>query len=627
MHRKVETLFPLRWRDTTTWPKPADKAITPANREAYEQRKRAIESYMKGEPLTSICKDEGIDADTLYRLLEACAKKDADGNIWGFRALVPYTRQKAYSRSSPVDSNALAAGRGAGGLFQQLLARHESLRTLLQEQAAKYAKKEKPGRIPVRKEHGTFLNKLVKLQGKAGYPFTLQNHGREGYRQALHEAIAQLRGEGRGSLKTSIERAFRPQTDARYRQVQIDAHRLDKFVRVRFIGRKGRFKTRLLRPWLIAAVEVDSGSCLGWSLCVEKECSQLDLLRCLYNMMNPWKRRTYFEIEELDYKPSAGMPSGSVPRCAGRYADSVSLDNALCGHADNVRDVVLLKLHATLRLGLPGEPRTRAEIEQLFNTLTHRNVQHLIGGVHPKMSNRDREAAMTAAEENGMTIEQMEEYLDVVLSNYNGHPTSAHYGKSPLDFLREEPPGALIRADTTAAAPWRDLLKVERLVTVKGGDGHAPHINYLKATYTNDLLRSCDMLVGKEIVVTINLLDLRAVEAQVPGSISLGTLYANGPWAQFEHDERLRKRLNREIEDGNFFWEEGKDPEEIVDAFLRKARRSAAAQPDPAKTRPSPAPQPTHRPAPPASPSKVIAAVAKSVEFDLEKLLGSKLKG
>ncbi|TXI48859.1 MAG: hypothetical protein E6Q50_09180 [Lysobacter sp.] len=629
MHRKVEKLFLVRWRDTANWAVPSDKEIPSAYKDAYEKRKRAVEAYMRGDKLMVILEAEGIDAASLYSMLEACALPAPGGGIRGFRALIPYVRKKAYVRKQSVNDDALAAGRGAGGLFTQLLANHESLRTLLSRQASKYSHHTYEGRVPIKKEHGIFLNSLVKLKGKAGYPFTLQNKGREGYRLALNAEIAKQRADARTPLRESIERAFRPQVDMRYRHVQIDAHRLDSFIRLKFIGRKGRFKTRVLRPWLIAAVEVDSGACVGWSLSVEREPSHLDLLRCLYGMMNPWQRRQQFEIIGLEYKPGAGMPSGIIPRCAGRYADTISLDNALCGHADNIRDIVLGRLHATLRLGIPGEPRTRSEIEQLFNTLTHRNVQHLVGGVRPGMSNKERAAAMKDAEENGLTVDQMEEYLDVVLCNYNAEPHTAHYGKSPLQFLREEPEAALVRADISANASWRNLLKIELTATVSCSEDHAPLIRYLKGNYTNDLLRaSGDILAGKEVIITVNLTDLRTIEAKIPGGVDLGILWVRGPWAQFVHDIRLRKRLNGEIADGNFHWDEGVDPEEQVAEFLRKTSKASHAQPE--KTRDkavcTESPKPA-RPSRPAAPSRLIADVAKDDEFDIEALLGSKLKG
>lgn len=629
MHRKVEKLFPVQWRDTANWPVPSEREIPSAYKGAYEKRKRAVEAYMRGDMLKLILEAEGVDAASLYSMLEACALPTLGGGILGFRALIPYVRKKDYERKRSVNSDALAAGHGAGGLFKQLLENHELLRDLLSRQARKYSHHAYEGRVPVKKEHGIFLNLLAKLKGKAGYPFTLQNKGREGYRLALNAEIIRQRADARTPLRESIERMFRPQVDMRYRHVQIDAHRLDSFIRVKFIGRKGRFKTRVLRPWLIAAIEVDSGACVGWSLSVEREPSHLDLLRCLYSMMNPWQRRQQFEIIGLEYKPGAGMPSGLIPRCAGRYADTISLDNALCGHADVIRDIVLERLHATLRLGIPGEPRTRSEIEQLFNTLTHRNVQHLVGGVRPDMSNKERAASMKDAEENGLTVDQMEEYLDVVICNYNAEPNAAHYGKSPLQFLREEPEVALIRADVSANASWRNLLKIELTATVSCSEDHAPRITYLKGNYTNDLLRaSGDVLAGMEIIITVNLTDLRSIEARIPGGVDLGTLWVRGPWAQFLHDIRLRKRLNGEIADGNFHWDGGADPEEQVAEFLRLTSRSIHAQPDSARGRPfciestKPA-----RPSRPAVPSRLIADVAKDDEFDIEALLGSKLKG
>lgn len=623
MHRKVEQLFAPQWRDTAGWPVPAEKAVKKQFLAAYESRKRAIEQYMRGDSLKDIKDAEGIKGKELYEMLEACASIDIDGQIAGFRTLVPYARRKGYLRSSAPSDKALATGKGASGLFTQLVSKHKPLRKLLNEQAEEYAKLDPERRIPIAKLHTRFLNELVKVQGEVGYPFNLQNRGREGFRQALHALIGKIRGKVHGSLRDSIERAFRPQIDTRYRRIQIDAHRLDSFIPVRFVGRKGRFKTRSLRPWLIAAVEVESGASLGFSLSVGKEISHLDVLRCLYALMMPWKRRTEFLVPGLvdAYKTGAGMPS-MFANCACRYPATVSLDNALAHHADRIREVVLKKLNAVLVLGLPGEPRTRTEIEQLFNTLTHRNIQHLIVGVRPEMSNQERAAAMTAAEKGGMTIEQMEEYLEVVMCNYNAHPTSAHYGKSPLQFLREESDFALRRIDVSASASWRNLLKIELSVPVRARDGHPPHIHYLKVEYTNDLLRAADMLVGKDIVITVDLTDLRTVEAQAFGGIPLGTLFARGPWATFVHDERLRKRLNREIEDGNFHWEEGKDPEQIVNQLLRRAKHSAAAQPGRPK---SPLPKRTESRS--SNAPRLIADVAKAMDFDIEAILGAKLKG
>ena len=629
MHRKIEALFAPQWRDTSVWPTPSDIELPEAYRTSYAKRKRAVEHYMAGESLKSICEAESIDPSTFYRLLRACATIDPVAGISGFHALIPYRRQKHYERLKPADENVLAGGSGAGGLFQQLVSTHEQLGTLLAKQAEKYSKLGYTGRIPIAKEHSKFLNSVYAINGKSGYPFTLRNNGREGYRQALHAEIARQRGDSRAPYRESVSRAFRPQTDVFYRQVQIDAHRLDSFIQVRFEGRKGRSKTRAIRPWLIAAVEVDSRACIGWSFSIEREPSRLDLLRCLSNMMEPWHRRVEFAIDGLDYKPGAAMPSGVVEICNGRYPDSISLDNALCGHADHIREVVVRRLHAALHLGLPGEPRTRSEVEQLFNTLTHRNVQHLKTGVRPDMSNQERKAAMQEAEENGLTVEQIEEYLDVIICNYNAHPTSAHYGKSPLQALREESARVLARRDTSANASWRNLLVVDLQVPVRAGDGHPPHVNYAGASYTNDLLRSSHILLGTDIIISCDLNDLRTVRARQLNGTSIGVLLARGPWAHFVHDARRRKQLNREIRDGNFCWDPAVDPEEQVDSFFRRRKgpeRAQVANNNGLLRQQAGASRVSQKAERRAAP-RLIADVATPRVLNLDRVLGDKLKG
>lgn len=621
MHRKVARMLSKEWRDTAMWPVPPEKAIRPEYKDSYERRKHAIEAYVRGDPLKNICKDEGLDSAALYALFEACIRRDADGSIRGYRALIPYVRNKRYERSAPMVENEVIAGRGTSGLFSALLAQHQDLQEFIQIQAKKYIGAEwLDRRIPVRIEHGKFLSRLAKKIPLSSYPFNVTNKGREGYRQALHATINTQRGRLSSTYKSSQSRAFLSDNSEPYRNIQIDAHRLDASVPVKFIGRKNRSRVKQIRPWLIAAVECDSTAVLGWHLSVEKEPSEFDVLSCLYKMMLPWKPRTIFAIDELAYKEGGGMPSGLIEHCRCRYGDCYELDNALGHHADNLRAVVLKKLHASLKLGKPGEPRTRSEIEQIFNTLTHRNIQWLVGGIRPDMSNRERKAAFKAAEKDGMTVEQMEEYLDVVFCDYNVHPSGAIYSKSPLQHLADEVDNALIRQDESVTASWRNLLQIEMEKTVCASSGHPPHINYEGATYTNDVLRVGQHLVGDKVIITVNLADLKTCEAHLVNGTELGTLVADSRW-QFTHDYRLRKKLNAAINDGRFFWVPDKNREEQVKKFLTSQgrRRNFASRTQSEKERSAKASVP--------HPVRIIADVAVGQEFDLEKLLGKRLKG
>ncbi len=622
VHRKVARTLPQEWRDVGTWPTPPEKAIRAEYVDAYKSRKRAIEAYVSGVSLKTICEDEAIDSGALYRLYESCIALNEDGKIKGFRAVIPYLRGKEYERKSPVNPDSLALGRGVSGLFSALLEKHSDFKDLIAAQAKKYAAVEWDWRrIPVGREHKEFLKVIARKMPLNGYPFNVVNQGREGYRKALHHAIDAVRGREATGHKSSKSRDFTSSATDFFRCVQIDAHRLDKAVPVKFIGRKGRFRIKLLRPWLLAGVECESTACLGWHLSFDEQPSEFDLLCCFYNMMAPWEPRETFEIDGLQYEEGAGMPSGLLENCRCRYADTNELDNALPHHANNLRTVALTMLHATLKLGLPRLPETRTEIEQLFNTLTHQNIQHLVGGLRPDMSNRERKGAMKQSERFGMTPDQMEEYLDVVICNRNGHPSSALYSKSPLEYLSEEDLDAIIRSDSSKSASWRNLLQIELEIPVRASGGHLPHINYEGASYTNDMLKVAQHLVNAKIIVTINLMDMTCCEAHTTDGKLLGTLMVEPRW-QFPHDYRLRKKLNAAINDGRFFWVPSKTPEQCVKEFLASGGKKSPA---PVPTMPigkTPRAKPLSPPVP-----RTIADVAAGAEFDLQKILGKKLKG
>jgi hypothetical protein len=70
------------------------------------------------------------------------------------------------------------------------------------------------------------------------------------------------------------------------------------------------------------------------------------------------------------------------------------------------------------------------------------------------------------------------------------------------------------------------------------------------------------------------------------------------------------------------------DPEEQVNAFLRKTSKASHAQPEKMRDKPVRSELPkSSRTRSPAAPPRLVADVAKGEEFDLEALLGSKLKG
>ena len=111
------------------WPSVDPSALNADSRRRYRQRVKAVELYVRGLPISEIERRAGIDRRTLYRSLERALSAHADGRPWGFRALIPQSRTKAYERGK----RAKGTGYGLAGAFTQLLGRHPELERLVRQ--------------------------------------------------------------------------------------------------------------------------------------------------------------------------------------------------------------------------------------------------------------------------------------------------------------------------------------------------------------------------------------------------------------------------------------------------------------------------------------------------------------
>ena len=64
--------------------------------------------------------------------------------------------------------------------------------------------------------------------------------------------------------------------------------------------------------------------------------------------------------------------------------------------------------------------------------------------------------------------------------------------------------------------------------------------------YTNDVLASTGIWLGKEVRLYYNSQDLRTVRAFLADGTEIGVLKAQGAWAEFAHDITLRREILRQ---------------------------------------------------------------------------------
>lgn len=102
--------------DLSTWPEIDRAALSPERETLYARRERAIRLYLDGATDTQLKTGCGMGRVQTYRLLtERCLASHPDGDVHGWRGLLPYVRVKSYDRKPPIKPDAWG-GRAAGAL-------------------------------------------------------------------------------------------------------------------------------------------------------------------------------------------------------------------------------------------------------------------------------------------------------------------------------------------------------------------------------------------------------------------------------------------------------------------------------------------------------------------------------
>lgn len=218
----------------------------------------------------------------MYRLIERCTDTHADGRLFGFRALVRYTRVAVYDRVLPFKAISASGFGAAAGAFGLLLQAHPESTLWLKEQV-------KHKRITVHQistdgklrtrlgnlkhAHAGFLSECRKLRISASeYPFNTE-------RTAIRAQSAALRAEsllsyGRAShlagashlkgLPADSDQLTAPPATQFLDVVEFDGHRLDLRLKVVVkdpLGFEQQFEIE--RIWLLVIIDVFSRAVFG----------------------------------------------------------------------------------------------------------------------------------------------------------------------------------------------------------------------------------------------------------------------------------------------------------------------------------------------------------------------------
>ena len=553
--------------DLGAWAEFDPGALPAGQRKVFAARRRAVELYMRRTAIGQIEHETGVDRRQLYRLLDRCAQTHADGRVFGFRALVRYSRVADYKRIARLHLHPPGGSRGTAGAFSTLLQARPSLVDWLDRQI--HDKRVALDQLSSHNGMRTRLRGLKHLHlaflrecratglTAADYPFNTERMGIRSLAKAVQARCLQSFARGarlagashlKGLPGEKVDCA--PAALQALDVVEFDGHRLDVRLKVVVrdpLGFEQEFEIE--RIWLLVIIDVYSRAVLGYHVSLNREYSRYDVIRTIEAALEPHRSRV-FTLPGVGYGALGGFPSGKLPELGYATWQWFKLDNAKANLSDDVRHALAEFIGCFFDAGPAHTPDDRPYIERFFGSVAATLSSRLPG--YTGSGPRDVRRALADPKGNlrlYVSLAELEELLEAAIAGYNASPHDGLNGRTPLEAVEHSVRGRGAMLNWLPQAKRRTLclMQTPRRATVRGylDQGQRPHVNFHGVRYTNTVLASTATFLGQELRLFYNSQDLRTVRAFGADGAEIGILKAQGAWGEIAHDVKLRQEIVR----------------------------------------------------------------------------------
>lgn len=573
--------------DTSNWKGVNINLLDKDVQNIFEDRKLAVDTFLKTDvPISKIIKMTNIKRQNLYRLIERCLSIHKDGDLYGYRALIPYIR---VNKPSNVHS-----------VFY-ILQNHPNIKKqidgeILGKVNAKGLTKEKA--ISIKNIHRHFLKECLEAGiSTTDYPFNLKTRGLYSFynyaNSLLNTSISASAGRiSEDSKRKAINSGIGIQD---YKglpiepmgSVQFDGHKIDAYFTIDHQMPDGSIKPVVIsRIWILAVLDVVTRCVLGYYITYGSEYSSDDVIKTIIQSMKEWQPK-HLTIPNLKYNDGAGFPNHTISEAKNARFKTFYLDNGMSNLGNRVKDFIIDKLHAAYCLGPVANPMRRGHIERFFRRLTEEVIQRLPSTTGSNPKDIKRQDPQKNATKYNVNVKQVEEILDVWIANYNNTPHSGLNGKTPLQTFQDYLDSGFV-LQTYPDNQWQDFLIMEFTRTIIGNKhtGTRPYVNFERVRYTSEFLRQSPHLIGKKVLLKVNPDDIRKIKIfLVDSGEEIGTIQAIGAWSISPHSLDLRKQIwnydGKEVNKHMFHVRELDDPVEAFTHFLNTFSRNNDGSPNP----------------------------------------------
>jgi putative transposase len=573
--------------DITTWPTVLIDNLSTEDQVVYLSRKQAVELYLRNDlTIKEITEKTGIDDSSLRRLVRRCLEFDPTGNIWGYRALIPRKRVNDYVRKEMPGTNNTSVK--MTGAFLLLLQKYPVIKEKIDKLYLGTDKTsvQEPV-IRVKHLHKKFLDECRKVGLTIHeYPFNTTHLARrslERYVKKLEQQnftkAARRYGDEAAQIarSTGILNQNAPMIIRPFERVQFDGHRIDAVLAISFRTPEGDEIVEIMdRIWLLVIIDVATRVVIGYHLSLNKEYSASDVLHCVKNAIVP-KTAMKLTIPGLKYHESGGFTSATIPETEWALWDELLYDNDKANLASVVNERLTQIVACAVNAGPVSLPVRRGYIERFFGTLEENGFHRLPNTTGSRPGDPRRQKPEEKAIKYRITVDQLEELTDVMISDYNGTPHEGLNNLSPLEVMKQRiERGYLPRIMPEEQRRDTHFLSLHAQRSVKGNiqDGRRPSIFYEGVEYRSDVLSRSPNLIGMKLDLIINTEDLRVIRAYLTDGSEFGTLTAAGKWGISPHTLQIRKQINKLRSQKLLHYTSADDPIECYHRYLEEKAKS-----------------------------------------------------
>lgn len=561
---RKRALIPIGRSDLSAWPQPDRNSMTGDDQEAYDRRRRAIEMYAAHCSYGEIFAETEISEGEVRRYIGRCLTSRGT-SIAGWFGCVPNANIMGYEREASVDHQLGGGSGGCAGALTQFFDRFpdikKHMRILLFPPRKGSGKSVYERRITFRNLNQAFLEDAEKAGVKKNeWPFNTDNQGYKSLREwainlgNAHPEQWVLEREGEsaalrlkvGTGTPQLFKASRP-----FVVVQLDYQKVDCATVFLLKNSHGtEIEIHVPRWYYGILVDENSHAILGAFIGLESNPTEEMALETIHSSV-------FHEVwgdgdprHRYNVAPSC-FPQAVISELRFYGFAVLKVDNGWANLANNFVNNMISIVGCAVNFGPFYAWWRRSRVENVFKQLTNRSVQRTpssygSGPDDPRRSDDPAEAAAAIR----LDVEIAAKMLSDAIREYNMSPSAGLNFSTPIEALQ----GALAQSRLFPSPlpleaqknPMLRTVVIECRVAGSLKQGRRPYFELHQVRYTNNTLAWRPDLIGKTLLVYVNILEARDAYASVKvGGEELGKMVPSGPWSEFPHSLRYRISINR----------------------------------------------------------------------------------